>query len=349
MNKLESVFELDNSASPFVIAELSGNHNQCLDTALQMVEEAANAGVDAIKLQTYKAETMTLDCELDRFVIKEHDNLWQGEPLFALYQRAATPWEWHEEIFSRARELGLYAFSSPFDKTSVDFLESLNVPCYKIASFECTDLPLLKHVAKTGKPVILSTGMATLSEIEEAVRCLRDYGCEKILLLKCTSAYPAKPQDSNLNTIAHMKSAFGCEVGLSDHTKGIGVAISASAIGAKVIEKHFVLDRRAGGVDAEFSLEPKEFQLLVQELKNSYQAMGEIVYGGSESERDSKRYRRSIYVTKNLKKGEIITKDHVSVLRPANGLEPKYLDNVIGKAAKSDLMYGQSIQWEHIV
>ena len=264
---------------PFIIAEMSGNHNHSLERALAIVEAAAHAGVQALKLQTYTAETMTLDMDEGEFFIDDPNNLWQGNSLYKLYQQAYTPWEWHQPIFERCRELGIIGFSTPFDSTAVDYLESLNVPCYKIAAFENTDLPLLKKVAATGRPVFVSTGMITVAELDETVRTLRENGCPAIVLLKCASTYPATPQNSNLRTLPHLRELFGCQVGISDHTLGLGTALAAVALGATVIEKHFTLSRAEGGVDAAFSMEPEEMRLLVKESERAWQSLGEICYG----------------------------------------------------------------------
>lgn len=271
--------------APFVIAEMSGNHNQSLERALRIVEEAAKAGAHALKLQTYTADTMTLDLAVREFYISDPASLWYGKSLYQLYQEAHTPWEWHEPIFTRARELGLIAFSTPFDESAVDFLEELDVPAYKIASFENIDLPLIRKVATTGKPMIISTGMATTAELEETVHAAREAGCRDLILLKCTSAYPANPEDSNLLTLPHMRERFGCEVGLSDHTQGIGAAVVAVALGATVIEKHFTISRSDGGVDSAFSLEPQELASLLAETKRAWQSLGRVSYGPSEEEK----------------------------------------------------------------
>ena len=333
---------------PFIIAELSGNHNQQLALAMKMVEAAAEAGADAIKLQTYTADSMTLDVQSKGFVIEETDSLWHGESLHALYQKAATPYEWHQPLFARAHELGMLAFSSPFDEQAVEFLDGLAVPCFKIASFELTDLPLISTAASKGKPLIMSTGMASLSEIEAAVFTARKAGCQDIILLKCTSTYPAQATNTNLNTIAHMRDAFGCQVGLSDHTAGVGASVAAVALGATVIEKHFVLDRNAGGVDAAFSLEPHELKLLVTETQRAWQAMGTVVYGGSQAEEKSKQYRRSIYVSRDIKAGETLDKSNLRIVRPAFGLAPKHWQQVLNRVARCDLKKGTPLSWDVI-
>jgi pseudaminic acid synthase len=333
------------SHPPFIIAELSGNHNQQLDLALEMVEAAAKAGAHAIKLQTFTADSMTLDVDSEDFLIREPDSLWYGEKLHGLYQKAATPYEWHAELFNRAKALGMLAFSSPFDEAAVDFLDALDVPCFKIASFELTDLPLIAKAASKGKPLIMSTGMASLSEIEEAVTTARKAGCVDLILLKCTSTYPAQAANTNLLTIPHLAQAFACQVGLSDHTAGIGVSVAAVALGATVIEKHFVLDRSAGGVDAAFSLEPKELSSLVLETQRAQQAMGQVCYGGTHSEEKSKQYRRSIYVCEDIKKGETLSRKNLRIVRPAFGLAPKHWDKVLGQTAKCHLSKGTALDW----
>ncbi|MFT5294347.1 MAG: pseudaminic acid synthase [Psychroserpens sp.] len=338
--------EIGLDQAPFVIAELSGNHNQSLERAIEMIEEAAKTGVDAIKLQTYTADTMTLDCEHDDFQILEGDNLWQGNSLHKLYQKAYTPWEWHKTLFEKAKSLGLIAFSSPFDISAVEFLETLDVPCYKIASFENNDIPLIGRIAQTGKPVIISTGMASLTEISEAIDCLKSNGCQQIILLKCTSAYPALPAQANLKTIAHLRQTFGCEVGISDHTLGIGVSIAGVALGASVIEKHFVLSRDEGGIDAAFSLEPAEFKLLVSESKSAAQSIGQVVYGGDISEQNSKKYRRSIYISQDLKKGQALTDENIKVVRPGFGLPPKHYPQVLGLQVNQNLSKGTALSWD---
>jgi pseudaminic acid synthase len=338
-------FAIGADQPPFIIAELSGNHQQELELALAMVEAAAKAGAHAIKLQTYTADSMTLDVQQDDFVIKEKDSLWHGESLHALYAKAATPYEWHKVLFDKAKSLGMTAFSSPFDEAAVDFLDELGVPCFKIASFELTDLPLIKKAASKGKPLIMSTGMASLSEIEQAVNTARLSGCEQIALLKCTSTYPAEPTNTNLLTIPHLRDAFGCQVGLSDHTAGTGVSVAAVALGATIIEKHFVLDRSAGGVDAEFSLEPAELSMLVSETKRAWQAMGKVTYGGTLAEEKSKQYRRSIYVCQDIKAGQLLTTNNLRIVRPAFGLAPKHWEDVLGKKAKCDLAKGTPLNW----
>lgn len=330
---------------PFIIAEMSGNHNQSLERALEIVGAAAAAGAHGLKLQTYTADTMTLDTETNGFVIKDANSLWTGKSLYQLYQEAYTPWEWHKPIFDRCRELGMIGFSSPFDETAVDFLESLDIPCYKIASFEMTDLPLIKKVARTGKPMIISTGMATVGEIDETVRCARENGCSDIVLLKCTSTYPASPENSNVRTIPHMRHLFDCQVGLSDHTLGIGAAIAAVALGATVIEKHFTLSRADGGVDSAFSLEPNEMALLVQESARAWQAMGNVQYGAVGQEKNSMIYRRSLYIVQDMKAGDVFNEHNLRIIRPGYGLEPKYKEIFLGKKISMDVKKGTPLNW----
>lgn len=333
---------------PFIIAEMSGNHNQSLDRALAIVEAAAKAGAHALKLQTYTADTMTLDSAEGEFFIGDPDSLWQGKSLYKLYDEAHTPWEWHKPIFKRARELGLLAFSTPFDETAVDFLETLNVPCYKVASFENTDLPLIRKIAATGKPMIMSIGMATAAELDESIRAARETGCKDIVLLKCTSTYPATPENSNLRTIPHLAELFGCEVGLSDHTMGVGVAVASVALGASVIEKHFTLCRADGGVDSTFSLEPDEMQMLVVETRRAWEALGKTQYGATEAEKKSLVYRRSLYITRDLRAGEPLTGQNVRAIRPGLGLPPKWLDTIRGKHVNRDVKAGTPLDWDLI-
>ncbi|RXT04459.1 pseudaminic acid synthase [Ammoniphilus sp. CFH 90114] len=331
---------------PFIIAEMSGNHNQSLERALAIVEAAAKAGAHALKLQTYTADTMTLDISLGEFYIDDEDSLWKEHSLYELYQQAYTPWEWHKPIFNRCKELGLIAFSTPFDETAVDFLESLDVPCYKIASFENVDLPLIRKVASTGKPVIISTGMATVAELDEMVRTVRDAGCNQLVLLKCTSTYPASPEDSNILTIPHLRELFGCQVGLSDHTMGVGVAVASVALGATVIEKHFTLARSEGGVDAAFSMEPLEMEALVVETERAFQSLGRVSYGPGEKEKPSLKHRRSLYVAKDMKAGEVFTKENLRSIRPGLGLPPKYYDRLLGRKVSRDVSKGTPVTWE---
>ncbi|MFN6971518.1 MAG: pseudaminic acid synthase [Rheinheimera sp.] len=331
---------------PLIIAELSGNHDQSLDKALAMVDAAAAAGAQAIKLQTYTADTMTLDIDHGEFFIDNPESLWAGTSLYKLYQIAHTPWAWHQAIFERATNLGMLAFSTPFDLTAVAFLESLNVPCYKIASFENTDHALLAAVAKTGKPVIMSTGMASIAELADAVDVLKSHGCSQLILLKCTSNYPARPVDANLLTIPHLAQLFDCQAGLSDHTTGIGVSIAAVALGATVIEKHFVLDRGEGGVDAEFSLEPSEMKQLVAETERAWTALGKVHYGVTDKEIASRKHRRSLYISADLTAGTVLTAENLRAIRPGLGLAPKYLELVLGRQVKADVKRGTALSWD---
>jgi len=331
---------------PFVIAEMSGNHNQSLERALQIVDAAAQAGAAALKIQTYTADTMTIDMNNGSFFISDPSSLWNGTSLYNLYRQAYTPWEWHKPIMDRCRERGLICFSTPFDESSVDFLESLDVPAYKIAAFENNHIPLIKKVASTGKPVFMSTSMASIAELDEAVRAAHDSGCRDLVLLKCTSTYPASAENTNISTIPHMQSLFQCQVGLSDHTMGIGVAVAATALGATAIEKHFTLSRADGGVDAAFSLEPRELADLVTESERSWLAVGQVSYGPTDSEKKSMRFRRSLYVTQNVKKGEQFNTTNLRAIRPGDGLPPKYLDLFLGKYASRDIDRGTPVSWD---
>ena len=332
--------------APFIIAEMSGNHNQSLDRALEIVEAAAKTGAHALKIQTYTPDTMTLDLDEREFHISDSKSLWAGTSLYKLYGQAYTPWEWHEAIFKRAKELGIIAFSTPFDDTAVDFLESLDVPCYKIASFENTDLPLIRRVAATGKPMIISTGMASIAELDDTVRAARQAGCKDLVLLKCTSTYPATADNTNILTIPHMRELFGCEVGLSDHTMGVGVSVASVALGATVIEKHFTLNRADGGVDSTFSMEPTEMAQLVLETERAWQAMGQVRYGATAAEEKSIVFRRSLYVVKDLQAGQVLTKDNVKAIRPGLGLPTKYIEQVLGKTVKRPVQRGTALSWD---
>ncbi|NEO82899.1 MAG: pseudaminic acid synthase [Spirulina sp. SIO3F2] len=333
-------------APPFIIAEMSGNHNQSLQRALEIVEAAAQAGAHGLKLQTYTADTMTLDLKEGDFFIDNPESLWNGHSLYELYQQAHTPWEWHETLLKRCRELGIIGFSTPFDATAVDFLESLDVPCYKIASFENTDLPLIRKVASTGKPMIISTGMATIAELDETVRTARASGCQDLVLLKCTSTYPASPENSHLQTIPHLQALFKTQVGLSDHTLGVGVAVASVALGATVIEKHFTLSRAEGGVDAVFSMEPEEMYQLVVESQRAWQALGQIQYGSVKAEQASRKFRRSLYIAEDLKAGDRLTPKNLRAIRPGYGLPPKYIDTFLGKLLTKDVKKGTPLSWD---
>ena len=330
---------------PFIIAEMSGNHNQSLERALEIVEAAASTGAHALKLQTYTADTLTLDVKEGEFFIKDKDSLWKGKSLYELYEEAYTPWEWHEPIMKRAKELGILCFSTPFDNTAVDYLEDLNVPAYKIASFENTHLPLIKKVAATGKPMIISTGMASIAELDETVRTIRQAGCEQFVLLKCTSTYPATPKNSNVLTIPHMRKLFNCEVGLSDHTMGVGAAVAAVAHGATIIEKHFTLRRADGGVDSAFSMEPAEMKQLVIETERAWQSLGKVTYGPTVPEKSSLAFRSSLYIAEDMKKGEVLNKKNLRIVRPGLGLSPKYYDVLLGRKVNKDVKKGTALSW----
>lgn len=339
---------ISKSHKPFIIAEMSGNHNQSLERAFEIVDAAAATGADALKLQTYTADTMTLDRSDNEFFIEDKNSLWEGESLYNLYKKAYTPWDWHKPIIERCKQKGIICFSTPFDLSSVEFLEGLNMPAYKIASFENIDLPLIRAVAKTGKPIIVSTGMATVSEIHDIVETIRKEGNEQFVLLKCTSTYPATPENTNIVTIPHMRELFRCEVGLSDHTMGVGVAVASIALGATVVEKHFTLSRADGGVDSAFSLEPKELDDLVKETERAWKSIGSVSYGPTEAEKKSLVYRRSIYISKDVKSGDIIGPENVKIIRPGLGLAPKYFDIIIGRKFKKDSLMGTPLDWKLI-
>ncbi len=333
---------------PFIIAEMSANHNHSLERAMKIAHAAAEAGAHALKLQTYTPDTMTLDIRRDEFMIDDTNGLWTGKSLYELYQDACMLWEWHEPIFKKCKELGIICFSTPFDETAVDFLMDLDCPAFKIASFENTDLPLIEKIASTGKPIIISTGMATVGELDEAVRIAKYAGCRDIILLKCTSTYPADPSASNLKTIPHMRTLFNCETGISDHTPGIGTAVASVALGATVIEKHFTLDRAGGGVDSAFSLEPQEMRQLVEESKRAWQALGNIHYGPTIEEEKSLIFRRSLYIVKDLEKGDILSPENMRAIRPGKGLSPKYYYILLGKKVKYNIKRGTPVNWDII-
>ena len=334
---------------PFVIAEMSGNHNQSLDRALEIVDAAAKAGAHAIKLQTYTADTMTLDQRGGSFEIDDEESLWTGKNLHDLYKLAYTPWEWHAPIMERAKKRGLICFSSPFDETAVDFLEELNVPAYKIASFENNHLPLITKAANTGKPLIISTGMASLGDLELAVRTARDAGCQNLILLKCTSTYPASPENTNIRTIPHLRDLFNTEVGLSDHTMGLGVAVASISLGANVIEKHFTLSRADGGVDCAFSLEPHELADLVVESERAWLALGKVRYGPTDAERKSLVFRRSIYVAKNINEGEEFTSENIRIVRPGDGAPPHLYQQLLGRKARKSHTSGTPLSLDQLL
>jgi pseudaminic acid synthase len=336
---------IGNAHKPFIIAEMSGNHNQSIDRALRIVDAAAACGADAIKLQTYTADTITMK---GAYTINDPNSLWNGKELHDLYKEAYTPWEWHKEIFEHAKRKGILAFSSPFDETAVDFLESLDCPAYKIASFENTHLPLIKKVAQTGKPVIVSTGVSSIAEIDEAVQTLKLNSCTNFALLKCTSTYPASPENTNLLTIPHLRSLHKCIVGLSDHTMGIGASVAAVALGASIIEKHFTLNRADGGVDSAFSLEPDELKALVLETERAHLALGEVKYGVQTSEEKSRFFKRSIYASEDITPGEIFSEKNLKIIRPGDGLAPKYWDLIIGHKCSKAIKKGTPITFELI-
>lgn len=333
-------------APPFIAAEMSGNHNQSLARALEIVEAAAKTGAHALKIQTYTADTMTIDIKDREFFISDPKSLWKGSSLYDLYKEAYTPWEWHKPIFDRCKELGVLGFSTPFDATAVDFLESLDVPFYKVASFENTDVQLIRKIAKTGKPIVISTGMATIAEMDETVREARNAGCKDLILLKCTSSYPSTPENSNILTIPHMRDLFGCQVGLSDHTMGTGVSVASVALGATFIEKHFTLRRADGGVDSAFSMEPQEMASLVVESERAWQAIGNIAYGPQDSEKGSLLHRRSLYIVEDVNAGEVLTTKNVRAIRPGLGLPTKHLDVLLGKKLARNAARGTPLTWD---
>jgi N-acetylneuraminate synthase len=341
--------DIGRAAPPFIIAEMSGNHNQSLDRALEIVDAAAATGAHAIKFQTYTADTMTIDVREREFRIDDPGNLWAGKSLYDLYGEANTPWEWHKPLFERARAHGMIPFSSPFDETAVDFLETLDAPCYKIASFENTDVALIRKVAATGKPMIMSTGMASIAELDASVRAARAAGAKDIILLKCTSAYPSTPAAANIATIPHMRELFGCEIGLSDHTMGIGVAVASVVLGASVIEKHFTLRRADGGVDSAFSMEPEEMAALVRESERAWQSVGQVKYGASKEDEKSKVFRRSLYIVEDLKAGDVLTRSNVRAIRPGLGLPPGDMDRILGRRLRADAVRGTALNWDLLV
>ena len=332
--------------TPFIIAEMSGNHNQSLERAFEIIDAAAKTGAHALKIQTYTADTMTLNLKQGEFLIEDKNSLWQGKSLYELYEEAHTPWDWHKPIFERAREKGLIPFSTPFDNTAVDFLEELGNPIYKVASFENTDIPLIKRVAATGKPMIISTGMITSDELDESVQAARDAGCENLILLKCTSTYPASPENTNILTIPDLHERYQCHSGLSDHTMGLGVAVASVALGATVIEKHFTLSRAEGGVDSAFSMEPDEMEALVIETKRAAESLGSVQYGPTEKEKNSLIFRRSLYITEDLKAGDMITEHNMRAIRPGLGLPPKHHDEFIGKTVARDISKGTPVSFD---
>lgn len=333
---------------PFIIAEMSGNHNNSLEKALSIIDAAADTGAHAIKLQTYTADSLTIDVSHGEFVISDPGSLWKDRNLYELYQEASTPWEWHEALFLRARERNIICFSTPFDEAAVDLLEELGAPAYKIASFENNHLPLLSKVAATGKPVIMSTGISKLSDTEIAVKTLRENGCTDLVLLKCTSTYPASPENSNLVTIPHLAKLFNCHAGLSDHTMGVGTSVAAVALGARVIEKHFTLDRSEGGVDAAFSMEPAEFKMLVEETERAFLSLGQIQYGIQKAEEKSQMFKRSVYIVADMKAGDIFTEENIRIIRPGLGLAPLHFETMMGKRINVDAKRGTALTFDLI-
>lgn len=333
---------------PFIIAEMSGNHNKSIENAFAIIDAAAAAGAHALKLQTYTPDTLTIDVRHGEFLISDPKSLWFNRNLYDLYDEAHTPYEWHKALFERAKERNILIFSTPFDDTAVDLLEELNVPLYKIASFENNHLPLLKRIAQTGKPVIMSTGISTLSDIEIAVRTLRENGCRELILLKCTSTYPATPENTNILTIPHMAELFDCHVGLSDHTMGVGVSVASVALGARVIEKHFTISRAEGGVDSTFSMEPAEFRSLVDETERAFLALGKVKYGILEEERKSQTFKRSIYIVKDMEEGELFTKENIRIIRPGLGVSPQYYEMFLGKCVNKSVKRGTALTFDLI-
>lgn len=341
------IHDFDINETVLIIAELSANHGHDIEIAKKTIKAAKDSGANAIKIQTYTPDTLTINCDNEYFKI-DKGTIWDGRTLYELYQEAFTPWEWHKELMDYANELGLIFFSTPFDKSSVDFLESLNVPIYKVASFEIMDLPLIEYIASKGKPMIISTGVASLNDIEEAVSSCKKMNNSQIILLKCTSEYPAKISDSNLLTIPNMKETFNVEVGLSDHTIGITVPIVSVSFGARVIEKHFILDRKIGGPDATFSMEPHEFKLMVEHIREAESAIGKIDYSMTKSKNNNRLLGRSLFVVENIKAGEIFTDKNVRSIRPGNGLSPKYFNEIINKKATKDISRGNPLNWYDI-
>lgn len=338
--------DIGEGCAPYIIAEMSANHNGELNTALKIIEEAKKSGADAIKIQTYRPDTITLNSDLPDFQIT--DGLWAGRTLYDLYEWAHTPWDWHKPLFDYARKLGITIFSSPFDNTAVDLLEDLNTPAYKIASFEAVDLPLIKYVASTGKPMIISTGMADAEEIQDAINAAREGGCKELAILHCVSGYPAPAEDYNLLTIPDMRQRFGLVTGLSDHTLDNTTAIASIAMGASIIEKHFTLDRNGGGPDDSFSLEPADLKALCRDTQTAWKALGKVDYGRKSSEKGNLMFRRSLYAVQNIPQGTVIAREHVRSIRPGYGLAPKYLDLVVGSVARADIAQATPIHWELI-
>ena len=339
-------FKVGKDHPPFIIAELSGNHKSSKKLAIELTEACIDAGAQAIKLQTYTADTMTINCDHDEFRITDEKSLWSGETLYGLYEKAHTPWEWHKDIIDLCKSRGVTCFSSPFDETAVDFLDELGVEAFKVASFENTDVPLIRHIASKGKPTIMSTGMATLEEIETSVRAYREAGGQDLILLQCTSSYPASPKSSNLAAIPDLEKRFDCQVGLSDHTLGIGIPLASVALGGRVIEKHITMSRDNGAVDSAFSLEPHELKAMVEESHRVWESIGDVTYGPTEDDEKSLRYRRSIYVVQDMKAGEVFNEDNTRRIRPGLGLAPVNFEKVLGKKAKQDIKRGSALNWD---
>lgn len=335
--------------APYLIAEMSGNHNHDIDRAIAIIDAAADSGADAVKLQTYTADTMTLDVDAPDFRIEDEKSLWNGRNLYDLYTQAHTPWDWHGPLFEHAKSRGIQIFSTPFDPTSVDFLEDLGAPAYKVASFEMTDLRLIRKIAETGKPMIISTGMGSVAEVAQTVETARAAGAKDIIVLKCTSTYPATPANSHLATIPNMRDTFDCAIGLSDHTLGCGVAVAAVAMGAPLVEKHFTLRRADGGVDSAFSMEPVEWRMMREECDRAWQAMGEITYGGTKDEENSRIFRRSLYIAQDVKAGDELTPENMRIVRPGYGLEPKFYETLLGKRVARDAEKGTRVDWSLLV
>ena len=342
-------FDIGSNSKPFVIAEMSGNHNQSLDRAKEIIKAAAETGAHAVKLQTYTADTMTINHRGGLFDITDKSSVWYGRNLYELYEEAHTPWEWHKSLFGYANQLGLICFSTPFDETAVDFLETLNTPCYKVASFENTDHPLLKKIAQTGKPVIMSTGVANISDIIESVQVLKENGCNQIALLKCTSTYPSTPENTNLITIPTLQQIFpDCIIGLSDHTMGLGASIASVALGGRIIEKHFTIRRADGGVDSTFSMEPDEMKALVVETERAFLSMGKVQLTVQKAEEKSRMFKRSVYVIKDVKAGESFTRQNIRIIRPGDGSAPKYFDIILSKKATRPHTMGSPLLLEDL-
>ena len=340
--------EISETSPPYIVAEMSGNHNQDFNRACKIIEKAKECGASAIKFQSATPEGLTIDHSSEDFIINDKNSLWHGKQLFELYKSAVTPWEWHKDLFDYSKEIGIDCFSSPFELNAIDLLEQLDTPCYKIASFELNDHELVAAAASTKKPIILSTGMASIADIEETVNLCQKNGNDNIVILRCTSSYPATAKDSNLASIPELKKIFGKEIGLSDHTLGIGAACAAVALGATFVEKHFTLSRHDGGVDSEFSADPDEMKMLVSECRNSWLSIGEVKFGKVESEKESIKFRRSLYVVEDVKKGESFNENNLRIIRPGYGEQPKFYRLILGKKANSDIKKGTPMDWKYV-